>query len=1043
MSSSVREVLAACGLERYLDAFEAAEVEASVLADLSDDDLRELGLPLGPRRKLLKTIAARAAELGNAVGASGAERRQLTVLFCDLADSTAIAERLDPEDMSDVLRDYQRECATAISALGGTVAKYMGDGILAYFGYPVAHEDDAQRCVDAALAIVESMRVRPELHGVRTTVRIGIATGVVVVGETIGDDSSRERVAVGDTLNLAARLESLAEANGVMVSDSTKHLIERDFDLEDRGDHQLKGFSRPQGVWAVVGRRSPAGLSEQPFDRCRLIGREQEFERLVDAWANATDGSTTRLRIRGRSGLGKSRLVSELQRRVDPPHSVILQCSEPYSATPFGPVVRWLHSHPRGVPSAGDLVHRHGLFEDVAACVASLWGPPVEEFEAKQVTPARVRELTFDGLMTVLTSSDGDPMLLVVEDTHWADPSTLELLDRIVAERPHQQLLLVETTRTEPAAGEDDSSDVVLGELGDAEAMAMVTELARDLGLDAARARRMCERADGIPYFIEQLVEFARRTGADQLNDPSASVPATLHDALMARLDRLGRAKEPVLAASVIGTEFDDDLVSAAVGGEEPSVQAALGIAHEEGLIEPIEGRSGSFRFTQDLLRDTAYQSLVRERRRNYHAKVAGALAARRLHRVPDEVIAQHFALANDHGHAFHHWEQAANQAIERSASHEAAAHLRAALQALESDADPVARSERELTLQLLLGARLLALHGFAALEVEVVYTRALELASQLDDYHQLLAAYWGLLGCHVVRADLLRAAELAERFAEVAQRLDDPVSRVAAGYALGATSFYRGELGAANDVLDLALRLRDKADREESVRVYGFDVSVGVAAYAAWVLALQDDRAAASTAALAIELGRAADDPFSVAFATTFAAQTHLLLDDLPIAEHYARRTRELATERGYAQWQSQADIQLGHIAARRDPTAGVTAIQDGLDRYLATGAALALPYARAWLAEAHCQRGQTERALVMIRQGLRETAATGEHYYDAELLRIEAEIRLDEGDRGGARAVLEHARSIARDQHSYLLTKRIKLVADRLDPNESSEHD
>ncbi|NOX29698.1 MAG: hypothetical protein GXP35_06580, partial [Actinobacteria bacterium] len=352
-------------------------------------------------------------------------------------------------------------------------------------------------------------------------------------------------------------------------------------------------------------------------------------------------------------------------------------------------------------------------------------------------------------------------------------------------------------------------------------------------------------------------------------------------------------------------------------------------------------------------------------------------------------------------------------------------------------------RRSRELSLRLLLGVRLQAIHGFAAVSVEAAFSRAMELSAEGDPDRDRLLAHWGLFGCHVVRANLVAAAGLTESLAELAHRLDQGLARVAAGYMLGVTSFYRGELGAARSALNEALDLWDTADRDECLLLYGHDLSVGITAYLGWVLALQGDPTAGSAAARAIELGRDAADPFSIAYATTFAAQTHLFRDDLAEAKGYALATKAMAFERGYAQWQGQADIQLGHIAERQHRSAGMTAMQQGLDQYVSTGAALALPYTRAFLAEAHTARGEPEQAAAMIRQGLSETALSGEHYYDAELLRLDAELSADRGDALAALETLKHARVLADTQGACLLAEKIELVRERIDADNWSKHE
>ena len=1024
--SNIKEFLASCGLEHYADLFELHEIDLEILPELGDDDLREIGLPLGPRKKIARGIVELAglhAKDEPSTQASQAERRHLTVMFCDLADSTAIAEKLDPEEMSDLLREYQRMCTAAIDEMDGTIAKFMGDGVLAYFGYPIAHEDDPHRAVEAALSIAERAGNSAKVHGVQPVVRVGISTGVVVVGESIGDDSARERVAVGDTLNLAARLEGIAGPNGVVISESTRALLGSSFDFEPLGPHDLKGFSRPQDAFSVVGRRSSTRFDAATSSGVALVGRVSEMAVLDAAWERAVGGESARLQIVGDAGVGKSRLVDEFRSRAQALGTTVVQCSPQHINSPFWPIATWLREHvlASGV-SASEALHHLGLDPITASCVAATIDlPGKDDLVEPPANPTVVRDQTIDGLASALCSSDG-PKLVVVEDRQWVDPSTADVLEHVG--ETSSATLLIETSRRHETDRSADAEVLRLDRLNDAEARTLLVSLNPSIAAQKPTLERIVQRADGIPFFVEQLSMLVSSAQQDVDSRLLASVPDSLADALMARLDGLSRSRDYVLAASVVGLTFDVSLVAAAVGASSDIVAAALHEAVSALVIREVPGNEGRFAFTQTLMRDAAYESLVKQRRSGYHARVADAMTEGGSHEP--EVIASHFVSSGRPELATEHWELAGHSAVDRSASVEAAAHFAEALRCLsESEGEAV---DRELNLQLLLGARLLAINGFAALDVETTYSRAMELCGRSQKPTQQLAAYWGLWGFHVVRADLADAARLGGEFLSLADGLDHRVARVAARYALGVAQFYEGALETSMMTFNHALSLYDAVDRDDYLRLYGLDLKVSVAAYQGWVLALRGEEAEAVAAAeIAIEAGRVSGDPFSLAFATTFAAQTHLFLGRLDDAHLHASATTTMAFEHGYAQWQGQATIQLGRVADRRGDRSHLTTMQEGLDKYISTGAALALPYTRAWLAESNLDAGNDQEAELLLDQGLADTEATSERYYDAELLRLKAELSLRRGDNRRAKELLDDGEAIATLQGAELLRRRV----------------
>ncbi len=647
----ISDWLAKLGMSEYVRRFAENDIDCSVLPYLTEQDLKELGVSLGHRRKMLASIS----QLGGAIqttpetggrpepAADGsAERRQVTVLFCDLVGSTEMAGSVDPELLSVLIRRYQDVCAGAIGRFGGFVAKFLGDGVLAYFGFPRAFEDAAERGVRAALAIAAEVGSIERPDGMRLRTRIGIATGVVVVGEIVGSGFAQERTIVGETPNLAARLQALAAPDTILVSETTRNLLGSLFELEATGEHDLKGFARPVPAWRVRGEAAVESRFAAIRTRARLplIGRAHEMGLTLDRWRLARFGEGQIVTVIGEPGIGKSRLIEALQEALcgEPHTRVYLQCSPYYSDSALYPLIQHLERAARFVaadsPSAR-IEKLRGLFARRVASdpiaiplLAELLSIPSPEGTAPVSTVPAQRKAAILSLLVdeIVRLGETDPVLLVLEDAHWIDATTLELMTRLIDSIGAARLLAVVTARPEflaPWQARQHSTLLTLSRLGRAESAELASGIAASHDLSAETIDAIVAKTDGVPLFVEELT----KTILESAGEEDAAVPATLKDSLMARLDRLGEAREVAQIASVLGRHFTFDLLAAIGPSDDAVIEAALVKLSAAGIVFP-EGRGleRSFSFKHVLVRDIAYESLLLGRRREWHERVARVL---------------------------------------------------------------------------------------------------------------------------------------------------------------------------------------------------------------------------------------------------------------------------------------------------------------------------------------------------------------------------------------------------------------------------------
>jgi class 3 adenylate cyclase/pimeloyl-ACP methyl ester carboxylesterase len=709
------------GLAKYEPALRQQEIDLDVLPELSEADFEQLGLPLGARKRLLKAIAALqdsgsierepASSPAAMTQSADAERRQLTVLFIDLVGSTELSARLDPEDLRHVMHAYQEACAGVITRFEGHVAKYLGDGVLVYFGWPQAHEDDAERAVRAALELTEAVgRLRPQ-DGAALQARVGIATGVVVVGDLLGEGASQEEAVIGETPNLAARLQAIADARSVVVAPTTRRLLGGLFDYADLGEREFKGFAEPVRAWQVVGESRVESRFEarQAAKLFPIVGRAHELALLRDRWAKAVEGEGQVVLLSGEAGIGKSRIARSLIEALTTESHVRLryQCSPHHANSAFYPVIQRLeraagferHDAPEEkLDKLEALLASERLNWDVPVFAALLSLPVGDRYPPLNLGPQRQKQLILETLTDGIEAiASRQPVLMLCEDAHWIDPSTQEMFDLLVERVQRLPILMLVTFRPEHIPSWTSHAHVTqlsLNRLSRREGIEIVQVLSGGKALPVEVIDDILLKADGVPLFIEELTKAVLESGLltkinnhYELPGPLVplAIPATLHDSLMARLDRLALVKEVAHVASIIGRDFSLELLAAVADRPEPEINAALDrLIASELIVRRGRPAHATYSFKHALVQETAYRSLLRNKRQLLHSKIAEFLS----HRSPEttelepELLAHHFEEAGLVERAADYWLRAGRRAKGRYANQEAKVHLQKCLDA-------------------------------------------------------------------------------------------------------------------------------------------------------------------------------------------------------------------------------------------------------------------------------------------------------------------------------------------------------------------------
>ena len=762
------------------------------------------------------------------------ERRQLTVMFCDLVGSTALSAQLDPEELQEVVRAYQETCTEVIRRYDGYVAQHLGDGLLVYFGYPAAHEDDAARAVRTGLEIVGAIRGQVTGNGGQAKrkplqVRIGIHTGLVVIGE-IGSSEKREILALGETPNLAARIQGQAAPDEVMMSAATYRLVEGLFECEDRGQPELKGVATPLTLYRVI-KEGEAQSRFQVVVRkglTPLVGRDHEYGLLRERWQRVKDGAGQIVLLSGEPGIGKSRLVEALKETVEHEGASCLElrCSPYHQNSAFYPVIEYLQrilqfnrddsSEQKLEKLEQRLSHARLDLQETVPLFSSLLSLPAPRFPLPAFSPQKQKEKTHEALVAWLCEEAKQQAVTYAwEDLHWADPSTLELLTLFLNQVPTTRLLAVLTFRPEfmpPWGAHSYLSQLTLSRLGRSHVETMVENVTGGKTLPKEVVQQIVSKTDGVPLFVEELTKTVLES-IESNESIGSAIPTTLQDSLMARLDRLGGAKEIAQLGATIGREFDYQLLQAVSPLDEETLQQRLRQLVEAELVfqsgVPPQAR---YLFKHALVQDTAYQSLLKSRRQQLHQTIGKVLEEQFLEtkETHPELIAHHYTEASLIAQAIPYWQQAGQRAIQRSANIEAISHLTKGLELLKTFPDTPERAQQELTLQITLGSALMAIKGYAAPEVGQVYTRARELCRQVGETPQLFFVLGGLNAFYQVRAEYQTARELAEQFLSLAQSVHNRALLMWGHNIVGHTLFYLGEFALTHDHMEQGISLYD-----------------------------------------------------------------------------------------------------------------------------------------------------------------------------------------------------------------------------------------
>ncbi len=1061
------------GLEQYAPAFRDNDVDGEVLPELTADDLISIGVTsVGHRRKLLAAIAALGAELTrdlaqpavNATSApispltSDAERRQLTVMFCDLVGSTALSARLDPEDLREVIGAYHRCCADLIGEAGGFVAKYMGDGVLAYFGYPLAHEHDAEHAVRAGLALVEGAPKLTTAAGVPLQVRVGIATGLVVVGDLIGAGAAQEQAVVGETPNLAARLQALAEPGAVVIADSTRRLLGNLFELKDLGARDLKGIAGPARAWAAL-RASSVGSR---FDALHttgltaLVGREEESELLLRRWSRAKTGEGQVVLLSGEAGIGKSRLTAALlERLAAEPHTRLRYfCSPQRTDSAFHPIIGQIE-HAAGLayddkpPAKLDkldalLAQTSTSPEDAALFAEMLSLPNDGRYPALDLAPDQRRQRALEALMSQLAGlARRQPVLMIFEDLHWIDPTSLEVLGRIVDLIKTLPALLIVTFRPEfnaPWVGQPHVTSLTLNRLGEREAAAIIAGLVGNQALLADVMAEIVERTDGIPLFVEEMTKAvleaesegaARRTVA-AVPSPALAVPASLHASLMARLDRLGPAKEVAQIGSAIGREFSHALL--ALVARKP--EAELGSALDRLVQADLLSRQGvppqaSYLFKHALVQDAAYGTLLREPRRALHARIAETFESRFAETAESqpEILAHHCTEAGLIEKAARLWGKAGQRSLARSALVEAAAQLTRAIEQIATLPGTPALRREQIKLQVALMTPLMHVKGYAAAETRAAVEQARSLIEQAEalgeppeDPLLLFSVLWAFLVANFVAFNGDACRDLAAQFLALAEKQRATVPLMLGHRLMGMSLLCTGDIAEGRGHLDQALALYDPAEHRPLATRFGLDAAVVILAMRSWALwSLGYPEAALGDSDDALRNAREIGQAATLMYALFHASIPYTLCGNRAAAAAQAQELVALAEEKGSLFWKAHGMMSQGCVLALTGRASDATEMLiSGIAAYRTTGARVYLPFFLPQLARAHAELGQFEAAWRCIGEAMTAAETTKETWCEAEIHRTAGEIALmsPEPDAAKARAHFERAIAIARAQ-------------------------
>ena len=977
------------------------------------------------------------------------ERRQLTVMFCDVIGSTPLSEQLDPEELRELMRSYQEVCVRAITSFDGYVAQYLGDGVLAYFGYPAAHEDDAARAARAGLAIVEKLRGAQLPHPIH--VRVGIHTGLVVAGEMGSGDYPEHRAIVGETPNFAARLQEQATPDSVVISPATYRLVAGLFECENLGQRTLKGISSPSSLYRVVRESEAQSRFEVAVKTglTPLVGREHELGMLRERWQDARQGKGQVVLLSGEPGIGKSRLVQTLGQEAltEGATRIEFRCSPYHRNSAFYPIIDHLQrllGFQREEPAESKLDKLARMLAsyrftepDTLPLLASLLSlPHPANAPPLTLSPQKQKEKTRAALVAwTIEEAEKTPVYYIWEDLHWADPSSLEGLPLLLDQVPATRVLAVLTFRPDfrpPWSPRSHIAQLMLAHLGQREVEKMVGGMTGGKRLPVAVMQEVVSKTDGVPLFVEELTRAVMESGLLQEQDGhyeltsplnALAIPSSLNDSLMARLDRLGAVKEVAQLAAALGREFSYEMLKAVAWLEATALQESLeklvesDILHQRGLLPQAR-----YIFRHALIQDAAYQSLLRSTRQQYHKHIAQTLAERfpEIKETQPELLAHHYTEAGLIAQAVPYWLQAGQLASRRSAHVEAVSHLSRGVDLLATLPDGPERAQQELALQVTMGPSLLAIKGFGAPETGAAYQRALALCRQIGETPQLFPVLAGLRYFYMLHGELQTSRELGEQLVRLAESTGDPGLILEAHYGLGTALFFLGELVPARAHLEQSIALYNSQQQRRFLSGIGMEAGVSARSIASWVLweSGYPDQALQKISE-ALTLAREVAHPTSLIYASGFASWVHSWRGEAQAALKLADEVIALSRERGFPSWSAAVTIGRGFALVRLGKEeAGIAGLLEGIAGWQAAGASCYMTQFLAELLEARLRGGQREEGAKVLAEALALVENRGERFHEAQLYSLKGELTRIQGSDAEAEQSFRTAIRIAQSQ-------------------------
>jgi class 3 adenylate cyclase/tetratricopeptide (TPR) repeat protein len=1079
--SEIRNWLDGIGLPQYADAFKANDIDLDLLGQVDDQTLKDIGVSSAGHRLRIRNAIAKLSPVStlakneNAANAATepkiqdvAERRRVTVMFSDLVGSTALSARMDPEDLREVISAYQKCVAETARRFGGFVAKYMGDGVLVYFGYPQAHEDDAERAVRAGLELVQAVDRLNSSASLQT--RVGIATGLVIVGDLIGSGEAQERGIVGETPNLAARLQGIAKPNAVVIAKSTRRLLGNLFDLQDLGAQDLKGMEGPVKAWGVLRSSSIESRFEalHAGGMTELVGREEELELLLRRWSKSKTGEGQVVLLSGEAGIGKSRLTAALMERLaDEPHTRLRYfCSPQHTDSALYPVIGQMER-------AAGLVHDHtaqskldkldamlaqtATSKMASALFAELLSLPNDgRYPALNMDPQQRRQKTLEALTAQMEAlSRQKPVLMIFEDAHWTDPTSLETFGRVIDVVRSLPVLLIVTFRPEfepPWSGRAYVTTMTINRLAERNISAMIDGVVGNKLLPANVRQDIIERTDGIPLFVEEMTKAVLEAGSEGAEHrtfaftPSpALVPASLQASLMARLDRLGAAKGVAQVGATIGREFSHALLSAVVSKPEPELLAALEHLIATGLLfrQGVPPHA-NYLFKHALVQDAAYGTLLREPRRALHARIVEVLESKfaEIAEGQPELLAHHCTEAGLTGKAGTLWGKAGQRASERSAFIEAIKHFRRALSQISTMPSTPALRRQEMKLQAALITPLMQVNGYAASETKdaaerahLLFKKAESLGEAPDDPLVSLEVLNAFAAINIAAFNGDAALALAAQLLALAEKRGTTVHLMRAHDAMGLSSYYVGDFSKARRHLDQAVALYEATEHRA---LFGQDSLVHALVFRSrtnWMLGYP--RAALADAEHALSYARQIGQAATLMSALGEANFTFAMCGNHAAAQALLGDVASLSDERGASFWKATAILgQAYRLAGSGKTKEAVQMFTSGIAARRLTGATLFIPWYLLGLSRVYAKLGNYADSWRCIGEAITAVKETRERWCEAEVYRTAGAIALKSPmpDAAKAEGYFEQALSVARKQQAKSWELRAAMSMARL---------